>query len=401
MALYKYKVVDDGGRVSQLLIEGDSQEDAVRRVQRRGLRPVEFLGEGAATAEAGERFRFGRRRFDVVDFTDRLVPLLEARIPLERALGIVAASATGSYGSRIIEELRKGLHEGRRLSRMLRDRSHLFPEFYATLVEVGEESGALAEIMTDLRNYLNERRELRAYIVSASIYPLIVLVVSLMILGVLLGVIIPRFANVLTTAGAELSGPAELLFGVSALVRRYWWAALLAMAAIIVLFARLRRHPRVAEQIDAWALKLPGLRILVLDLNLSRLARTMSIMLRSGAHLLNAISVSARVLQNRSLRQALRDCPGELRRGERLADALARVRYIPPFMIQMLLVGEETGNVAIMLERTADRFETELRRTVQRSLSLVEPAVIVLLGLLVGGIVVTMFLAIMEMQSGI
>ncbi len=400
MALYKFKVANNAGELSELLVEGDSQQDATRRLQRRGLMPLEFLGEGTPSSRASEGGLL-RPRFDVVDFTDRLVPLLEARIPLERALGIVGASEQDTHTASIIEELRKGLHEGRRFSQMLRDRSHIFSELYASLVEVGEESGALAEIMADLRNYLNDRRELRSYIVSASLYPLVVFVVSTAMLAILLGFIIPRFANILRTADVEITGVLQALVWTSDVLRGYWWLILLSIAAVVIAGLQARKSRRVQDRLDHILLHTPLLRRLVLYADLARMSRTMAILMRSGVHILETVAISARVLQNRVLRNALSGTSADLRRGERLADALGRSRFLPPFMLRMMAVGEETGNVASMLERTADRFETDLKRTIRRTLSLIEPAVIIVLGLLVAVIVVTMFLAIMEMQSGI
>ena len=398
MALYKFKVSDNSGTLSELLVEGDSQADATRRLQSRGLFPLEFLGEGGSGGAVARRGGLFRRRFDVIDFTDRLVPLLEAGIPLERALSILGGGMEDSYAASVIEDLRRGLHEGRRLSHMLRDRSHIFSELYASLVEVGEESGALAAVLADVRQFLNERRELVSYIVSASIYPVVVFLVSLSVLGILLGVIIPKFSEILLTAGVELTGATKVLIALSKAVRGYWWVIPLAAAAVMLFVARARRSEAIRERVDHLLLRTPFVKTLILNANLARLSRTMAIMMRSGVHILDTVSIGARVLQNRVLRQSLSGIGGELRRGERLADALGRVPYMPPFMIRMLAVGEETGNVAVMLEKTADRFENDLKTNIRRSLSLIEPAVIVCLGLIVGTIVITMFLAIMDMQ---
>jgi type II secretory pathway component PulF len=154
MGLYRFKVSDAAGAVRDLLIEGDSQTDATRRVQRRGLLPLAFLGEGGG-ASAGREGGW-RNRFDVVDFTDRLVPLLEANIPLERALAIVGEGGDDSFATQLVGDLRRGLHEGRRLSELIRDRGRLFPRLYASIVQAGEEAGALPQVMGQLRSFLVE-----------------------------------------------------------------------------------------------------------------------------------------------------------------------------------------------------------------------------------------------------
>ncbi len=399
MPLYKFKIAKSDGQIAETLVEGDSQSDATRRLQSRGMIPLQFLGEGSSLGSGSARLEI-RRKFDIVDFTDRLAPLLAARIPLERALGILADGEQNAKTAMVIEELRKGLHEGRRFSRMLRDRRHHFPELYASLVEVGEESGAMAEIMSDLRQYLNERRELHSYIVSASLYPLVVFLVSGLLLSVLLVFIIPRFATILRTADVEITGVLRGLVAISDFLRGYWWALAIAIPGIMLVLWRFAQSSRFSDWRDQAALKMPLIGRLVIHADIARMARTMSILMRNGVHILDTVAISSRVLGNCQLRKSLASTATDLRSGERLADALGRSPFLPPLMLRMMAVGEETGNVAVMLERAAERFENDLKRTIRRLLSLIEPAVIVALGLLVAVIVITMFLAIMDMQSG-
>ena len=165
MALFQYKVSDASGKVSVTLIEGDSQAEATRRLQSRGLSPLEFLGEGAAATGESGGIGFGRRSFDVEEFTDRLVPLLEANVPLERALGIVGEGLDDAYSTEITSDLRRGLHEGRKLSALIRDRGSMFPSLYSNVVEAGEEAGALPQVMGQLRRFLNDARELRSFVI--------------------------------------------------------------------------------------------------------------------------------------------------------------------------------------------------------------------------------------------
>jgi type II secretory pathway component PulF len=400
MGLYRFKVSDTAGAVRDLLIEGDSQTDATRRVQRRGLLPLQFLGEGAGTA-AG-RAGGWRNRFDVVDFTDRLVPLLEANIPLERALAIVGEGGDDSFGTQLVGDLRRGLHEGRRLSELIRDRGRLFPRLYASIVQAGEEAGALPQVMAQLRSFLVDSRDLRAFIVSASIYPLFIVFAGVIMLGIVLGVIVPRFAGVLAATGAEAALPTRILLGLSMLGKGFWWVAPLLLVAGAVLLIMLRRETGgTRAAFDRWVLGVPFASRLVLYSNLARLARTMSVLMRSGVHLLDTVSIATRVVQNQTLAQSLAGIPAELRQGQRLSDALAQSRYVPTMMLRMVAVGEETGAVDTMLERVAERYEAELKRLVKRLLSAFEPLVIICLGLIVGSVVTLMFLAIMNMQGAV
>ena len=400
MPLYKFKVSDSSGKVSEQLVEGDSQADATRRLQRRGMLPLEFVGEGSLSA--AERGAFGfRRRFDIIDFTDRLVPLIEADIPLERALGIVGEGIEDRYTAEVVSDLRRGLHEGRKFSDLIRDRGRVFPKLFSSAVEAGEESGALPAVMRELLRFLNDSREFRAYIVSASIYPLFVLASSLVMLGILLGVIVPRFAAVLASTGRDLPRSTWVLVQVSELMRNpvFWCCASAGIVVVVLLGMQLRQEGRMRAVYDELILSVPLVGRMVLLGNLSRMARTMAILMRSGVHLLDTVSIATRIVQNATLSRSISGLAGELRQGQRLSHALGQSRFVPPFMLRMLAVGEETGSVEAMLERVADRYEADLKRLIRRTLSLFEPAVIIVLGVFVAGVVLAMFFAIMDMQG--
>lgn len=398
MALYKFRVTDASNEISEQLVEADSQREAVRRLQRRKLKPVTFLGDGTTARSRGKALFGFRTKFDIVDFTDRLVPLLEAHVPLENALGVLAEHMDDKSRP-IVESLRKGLHEGRRLSQMLRDRSAVFPPLYVSLVEVGEEAGALEKVMADLRDFLVEKREMQAHIISVSIYPAIVFTVSTLILGIMFGVIIPRFAGILDVAGGDTQGSMRMLMAVSMAVRSYWWAGLLGLAVLSTVFMYLTRQPVCRRQLDELILKIPLLKQIVYRANLARMTRTMSILMRSGVHILDTVKISSRVLQNQAIRESVTNVPASLRKGRHLADALADSRHIPPDMVRMLAIGEETGELESMLEKLGRRYERDLKNTMQRALSILEPALILSLGLVIAVVVVTMFMAILEIQG--
>lgn len=397
MPLFKYKVADAAGRVQQTLVEGDSEAEATRQVRARGLVPLQFLGTAEGSAPAPGLARGGG--VDVVDFTDRLAPLLEAQIPLERALAILEETSGNPAEQQLLMDFRRGLHEGRKFSQLVRDRGKLFPRMYAGIVEAGEESGALAGVLTQLREYLIMTRELRQYVISSSIYPVILLVFCLLVNGLLLGVVVPRFARVLLGMGRTPRLPTQILLVIADFVHNYWWALLAALAAAIAALLFLLRQPRTRDWLDEWLLRLPVLRRLVLLSELARLTRTMSILMRSGVPLLNTVSLSAQVLQNGVLRRSLANLGNELRKGERLSAALHRVPYMPPLVIRMLAVGEETGEAETMLGRLADRYDSELRHLIKRCLAWFEPLVILLLGGMVGSIVYVLFMAVLDVQA--
>ena len=401
MPLFKFKVSDKAGKIQEVLIEGDNQTDATRRVHVRGLIPIQFLGQSDSHSEGVSSLTLGLfKRFDVVDFTDRLVPLLQADIPLEKALGIVQETGENSEEIEIISNLRRGLHEGRKFSQLIRDRSRLFPKMYGSIVEAGEEAGALPQVLGQLRDFLNMTREMKSFMISSSIYPIFVMFVCVGVVSLLLGIVVPRFSRIILSTGREPSFSTQLLLSLSEWVRSYWWGGAILVVVALIAFHQAGKEGRVRDFWDSLVLKLPLLGKIVILANIGRQVRTMSILMQSGVHLLDTVAISAKVLQNSELQQSISGLAAELRRGERLSAALSRSPYIPPLVIRMLAVGEETGGTHEMLARVADRYDHDLKEIIKRALAWFEPLVIIFLGGVVGLIVLLLFLAVLDMQSG-
>ena len=332
MPLFKFKVSDASGSISELLIEGDSQTDATRRVQRRGLMPLEFLGEGEKTAQSSGKL-FGPK-LDVVEFTDRLVPLLEANIPLEKALGIVGEAQENPVLQQTVTDLRRGLHEGRKLSDLIRERGRAFPQLYAGIVEAGEEAGALPQVMGELRNFLLESRELKGFIISSSIYPAFICVTGIVLLSIVMGVIVPKFATALAGAGIK-SSSTDLLMSMSNILRSYWWTVFVFLGALgYCIYALRDENGKIRQFYDKMVLRIPMAKDLVLYSNISRLCRTMAILMRSGVHLLNTVAIANRVVQNQAISKSIVGLSGELRQGQKLSTALSKSPYIPQLMLR-------------------------------------------------------------------
>jgi len=398
MSLYKFKVSDKHGVVSEMLVEADNQQQAGQRLQQRGVLPLECLGQGALTVNERGKFSFGSS-FDVIEFTDRLVPMLQAAIPLERALGILAEGMDNEYAMQIVLDLRRGLHEGRKFSELLRDRDRIFPNIYASIVEAGEEAGALPVVMEQLREFLVEGRETKSFIISSSVYPAFILSASIIVMIVILGVIVPKFANVITSSNIKASASTRLLLQMSGIMHDYWWIFPVGVIGVIILGFMAKRSVVLKQTMDQFFLSVPLVRKLVLYSNLSRMTRTMAILMESGVHLLDTVTIAVRVLGNKVIADSFSGLTRELRQGQKLSVALSDSIYIPKYVSRMVAVGEETGKVESMLNNVADRYEKDFKTIVKRMLNLLEPVVIVSLGLIVAFIVISMFLAIMDMQG--
>ena len=397
MPLYRFKTAAADGKLAESVAEGENPGDAERRLRSRGLTPLALLGEGEG--KNGGSGGFFAPRFDAVDFTDRLVPLLEAGISLERSLSIVGETSEREPEKEMARQLRQGLHEGRRLSQLVRDRSNQFPRLYANAVEAGEEAGALPQVMAELRRHLLERRETRNFILSSSAYPVAVSFISLAVIAFLLGHVVPRFAAIFQNGHRKMGAATELLVGISNGLAT-WWPLLivLSIAATSGLWWLLTAPSQNARR-DALIIRLPFLGHLVMLMNTAILCRTMAVLLRSGVHLLKSVQIASRAVPHSGLGDSVAAAASRLRQGERLSEALRSCPLLPALVPRMLAVGEETGDVESMMTKVAERYDLEFRNRVKAMLALFEPLIIAVLAAVVGSVVIVMFLAIQELSN--
>jgi len=394
MPLFRFKVADKTGIISETVIEGESQGDAVRRLKVRRLTPVDFLGEGEG--QSSNKNVFKRSKVNAIMFTDRLVPLLDAGIPLEKSLAIIEDTMDDEESAKFIRDMRQGLHEGRKFSQLISDRNNVFPRIYENVVAVGEEAGALPIVLGQMRDYLNEKKEMRNFIIGASIYPAVIGFVSFSVVLFLLGFIVPKFATVFNDGKRVPEGVTALLLNISYAVQNYWYIIFAVMALLIIVPIYMFRSEKYSDLLDRILIRIPIIGKIVVISNIATLVKTMSVMIKSGVHLLQAVQISARVIPNFVIRDSIASVASRLRQGERLSHALAQSKYLPKMVIKMLAVGEETGGIEEMMERVGGQYDKELKVKIKALLSIFEPLVIVILGGIIGFIVVTMFLAISD-----
>ncbi len=397
MALYRYRATQASGQRTEVTIEGDSPDDALVRLRARGLTPVKFLGE--ANLSSGFSFRRQKGGFNVYSFTDRLVPLLEAQITLERALAIMSESGDEDKNHAVIVALRKGLHEGKKFSELIRSHGDRFPKIYANLVETGEETGCMTEVMSELQRFMTESKEQKDFLITSSIYPATILTITLGVIVLMFAVFIPRFSQIFLDMGKALPLPTQIMLTVSRIFNTAWPVWILLFFGICWLVIRIRRGGKAKIWWDRTALRLPIIGGLFQSIELSRFIRTLSILISNQVHLLNSVTIASRVLENTQLAGSFSNVAADLREGKKLSAALKKSRFMPSEALQVLKVGEESGNVGFMLRRVAEGMEKQTKQQIKRLLALFEPAVIVILAVVVLVVVISIFLAVMEMNN--
>jgi type II secretory pathway component PulF len=402
MPMFKYKAVDSkGGNAVEILIEGDSKDDSLARLRGRGFTPIKFIGQVDDDGKSFSNIFARSKKFDTAEFTNRLLPLLKAQIQLERALGIIANSSEDDTTKSVVVDLRRGLHEGKKFSGMIRDRGNYFPPVYANMVEAGEESGALTKVMEELQKFLNERKELRNFLITSLIYPSIILSVTAGVVILLFTVFIPKFSKIFIDMGRELPLPTKIMMGISNLVTNpimimIWIACIFG---IFYFIARVRTGGKAKEWWDSNILNVPFLGSVLQTIEIARFIRTMAVLLQSYVPLMNAVTISQKVIQNARIRDTLSGITGELRAGTKLSSALSKSAFISKTVVQMLNIGEETGNLGEMLAETASYYETEVKNRIQKLLALFEPLVILVLAAVVMAVVGSIFMAMLELNN--
>jgi len=402
MPLYKYKAVDarKGGAASEILIEADSQDDSLARLRSRGFTPIKFLGITEEEKSSFSSIFSRKKKFDPCEFTNRLLPLLKAQIQLERALGIIAVSTEDEETRNVVQELRRGLHEGKKFSTLIRDRKRYFPPVYANMIEAGEESGALPRVMEELQKFLTERKELRNFLINSMIYPAIILAVTVGVLILLFTVLIPKFAQIFESMG-KIPTPTKIMLGISQFFTHPITLICfgLIIVGIFVLIAQIKKGGKAREWFDNTLIALPVIGPVIKNIEIARFIRTMAVLLHSYVPILNAVIISEKVIQNNIIRDTLSGVTTELRGGTKLSQALSKSPYISKTVVQMLSIGEETGNVAEMLSETAEIYEVEIKNKIKKLLALFEPFVILILAAVVLMVVVSIFLALQQMME--
>ncbi len=396
MPLYSYKAARPGGEVVEGELEAPDEATLIRQLQDQGLLPIR-----ARRADRGLRGLLRRRgpRIDaeqVLHFTRELATLLEAGLTLDRALAILADLADDPALQGVIEGVREKVQGGDSLSAALAAQGKVFSPLYLSMVRAGEAGGVLHQVLQRLADYLERSHELRESIRSALIYPTILLVVAGLSVAGLLIFVVPRFSQMFEEMGQTLPLATRIVVATGDFLGHWWWALLaggLLLAAGVK--ARLER-PEVRARWDARVLRWPLVGGLVARVETARLARTLATLLGNGLPLLQALDLAREVVGNQAIAAALAQVSEEMRRGRGLADPLAEAEVLPPLALQMIRVGEESGELETMLFKVADVFDQEVRAAVKRLLTLLEPVLIVGLGVLVAGIIVSILMAVLS-----
>ncbi len=398
MPLYSYKAVKYDGEVQQGEQEAADEAALVGLLQTQGLIPLKIKPARGNLWQwlVGDQKRALLTDQEIGLLTRELATLLEAGLPLDRALQTLIDLSEEEQKGRLLVSIQEEVRAGVALSVALEKQRGLFSRLYVNMVRAGEASGALQQVMVKLADYLDRIGELRESIKSALVYPLILVGVAGLSVILLLVFVVPQFAQLFADMGEQLPLATRIVIAAGDLFRDYWWAMLSSLAIFAVIIDRWLKQPDNRRRWDERVLRLPVLGDLLLKLETARFCRTMAILLENGLTLLSALNLSKEVVVNRKLAAGLGDAADDLKHGKGLAGPLTQRRLLPKMAVQMIQVGEESGQMGPMLGRVADIYDRETSASVKRMLTLLEPILIIGLGVVVAGIIMSILVAILS-----
>ncbi|HKS96690.1 MAG TPA: type II secretion system F family protein [Terriglobia bacterium] len=400
MPEFSYKAIKGSGQLVEGVLVAETEPALVAELRQMGCLPIQVSVK--QDSGVSRLAFFGGRRLsseDRLGFARQLATLVRAGIPLDRSLTLSRDLAEKRALREVIGQALKELRGGKSLANSLAACGNFFPPLYVAMVRAGEASGTLPAVLDRLVEFEEFGAELRSYLLSALIYPALLITVGGAAIALLLGWVVPRFAQVFEEAGRELPLPTLILMHVSDAFRRYGLIAALLLVVGLWGWSRWVRTDSGRLRWDGWRLRIPLLGAVWLKLEMARFAKTLGTLLNQAVPIIAALRLTRDVLGNRVIAGAVEPVMQGIKRGQGFAAPLAESGLFPPLAVQLATLGEQTGKLDAMLFQIAEIYDREVRTATKRLVALVEPAVILVMGLIVGGIVVSTLLAIVSMNE--
>ncbi|MFZ1642926.1 MAG: type II secretion system inner membrane protein GspF [Candidatus Contendobacter sp.] len=403
MPRYRYEAVDAAGETLRDELDAASPEAAIERLRDQGLLPLSVAEAKSGWLRGGfSQPLFSKRRAlsqkSVMLLTQQLSSLLNAGMPLDRALTILLGVTDDEQNKSLLERVQEKVRGGSSLADAL-EAQGVFSRFYLNMIRAGEAGGALEVVLKRLTEFLERSQALRETVTSALIYPLILLTVAALSVIILLAFVVPQFQRLFADAGRALPLATQIVIAIGDGFRHYWWVGAIVILLLVTVMRQQLSQPESRVRWDRWFLRLPLFGDLIAKVETARLSRTLGTLLGNGVSLLNALTIVRETLSNQVLATALGEVAEHVKTGRGLADPLLESGNFPKLAVQMVRVGEETGQLQEMLLQVADTYDGEVQTAVKRMLTLLEPAMILGLGVIIAGIIMSILVAILSLNE--
>jgi general secretion pathway protein F len=407
MTSFNYKATDQNGKIVTGTQDASDEKGVVAQLQAQGYIPIRIT---TSTARAPSQLSLrwekpilgilkGVSDKDTLRFTEDLATLLGSGLTLDRSLQILRDAADKQALKSVLSDVLKAVQKGSDLSDALANHPKEFSQFYVNMIKAGEAGGFLHLILERMSIYLRDIRELKDYIISAMVYPLFLLCVGGISILILLTYVIPKFAVIFADLGQAIPLSTQLLLHTAAFLQRYFLLLLPILAALIFFWRRFSRSPAGRYRMDSFFRSLPVVGGFIQELETARFARTLGTLIKSGVPILGSLTLVQGVIRNRVIAESLDFIRERVREGDPLSRPLADSHMFPQLATQMITVGEETGRLDEMLFKIGDIYEKKVRNLVKKGINLMEPIVILAMGLVIGFVVISVLMAIFSMND--
>jgi general secretion pathway protein F len=400
MAIFRYKAVNAHGAFSEGQVDAIDTRSVVSRLQAMGLIPVsieEPAGQRSARAKKIYLQRVSKK--DILFFTEELSTLIHAGLPLDRSLEVAAELASKPALRSVIHDVLKQIKGGKSLAESLAAHPRQFSRLYVNMVRAGEAGGVLDVILQRLVEFERSADELRSYLVSALIYPVLLTGVGITSIGILLYFVIPKFASIFEEMGAAIPPATMAMLWLSKMTRSYWWIGIGSIVAVVAAVRYWIGTPLGRRTWDALKLKLPVLGPTVLKMEMARFARTLGTLLTSAVPLIAGVRIVQDIASNKIIAEGISRIADGAKRGEGVSRPMREAGVFPGLAIHLVEVGEETGRLDTMLLQVADVYEKDVKTSIKALTSIFEPVIILVMGIIVGTVVLSMLMAIFSINE--
>src|SRR5712664_1097708 len=401
MPVFEYTARNLKGGLVRDKIDLASRDDVIAHLRKNRMIVVqvrEAKGKGGGIADF---FKAGVKTRDVVIFTRQFATMINSGLPLVQALDILSQQTENKVLADVTRAVVYDVESGHTLADALRKHPKAFSDLYVNMVAAGEAGGILDTILLRLAQFLEKNDAIVRKVKGAMVYPAVIFSVAGIAVSVLLIFVIPTFQSMFASAGIQLPLPTRIVIGMSSILKHYWWAIIGVVLGLVFLVNRWHKTPAGKLQIDRLLLKMPVLGDLLRKSAVSRFTRTLGTLISSGVSILDGLEITARTAGNMVIHNAVMESRASIAGGETIAAPLQKSKVFPPMVISMIAVGEQTGGLDEMLTKIADFYDDEVDAAVGTLLSLMEPIMIVVLGVIVGGMVVAMYLPIFDMVNAV
>lgn len=400
MPKFNYVVRDKDARLLTGTTEGQDKFIVARELRKKNLTVIEVNPEDKGQKKIFQQKIKGKiKAMDLVVFSRQLATLIDSGVSLVAGLNILHDQVENVFLKKIVFNIQNDIEAGNSLSAAFSKYPEAFPAIFSNMIRAGESSGSLNEILERVADYMEKTEALRRKIKSSLTYPILVVGMALLIVGFLMIKVVPTFKNIFTTLGGQLPTPTQLLISVSNITVKFFPFMIAAVVAICIIFNRYINSPKGRINFDGVKLKLPLFGTIINKIAVSRFTRTLATLVKSGVSILDAFEIAGRVSGNKIIEMATEEIRINMRAGETISDPMGKTGAFPPFVVKMIAVGEQTGELEKMLTKISDYYESQVNDALTELTSLIEPMVITFLGVTIGFIVVAMFLPIFKLTQ--